>query len=194
MALTLDSTLSATTSNSYCTVQFADDYWANHYSTTKQAQWQSLTDGQKQQLLINSCRIIESCKFTVNILPTDYSLHYDYRTQKVLDITLSRDPVKYYYYQKLQFPRNLDIDPVTHSTYIPSPIMEAQCEQAVYVLNFDESAISNRLQGVVSDTVEIGRSQIHLNQEYVSDGSALAPMALEFLKPFTIRGGKLRRA
>jgi hypothetical protein len=263
MAIALDTTLSGTQANSYCTIAFADDYWESHYSATKAAQWSALspttaagtisidiaghvtgvgtaftkqfngafltttdqvsyvftyltsTTGtvaplpvaaitaaaytlegtiQKTQLLVQATRIIETARFTNFVPLSEYNLHYDRLTNSVLDITLSRDPVRYYYYQKLQFPRNLDFDPVLQTLYMPIPLMMAQCEQAVYTLNFDETAVANRLQGIVSDTLEIGKNQIHLSQEYVGEGSMFAPMALEFVRPFFVRSAKQKRA
>jgi len=194
MSIALDTSLASTTANSYADVAYCDDYWTNNYNATKAAQWLALTTTQKERLLIQACRIIETGRFTTFVPVSEYALHYDRITGQILDITLTREPVRFYYYQKLQFPRNLDIDPVLQNLYVPPAVLMAQCEQCVYLMNFDESAIANRLQGVTADTLAIGRAQIHLQQEYTQDGTSFAPMALEFIKPYLIRGTRMRRA
>lgn len=206
MALELITTLAGELSNSYCDVAFADDYWTNHFSATKAAQWAALSATQKVRLLIQACKIIEGVRFTVPITLPDYALHYDRRTGKVLDINLTRNPVKYFYYQKLQFPRNLDVYYETVPTdsqenalahlgdiYMREEPQIAQCEQAIYTLNFDETSYSNRLQGITLDTLGLGRQQLAQTQEYGTTGSMLAPMAAEILRPLMVKGGRLQR-
>lgn len=194
MPQTLDTTLAGPEANSYCDVAYATDYWANHFSTIKASAWNALTTTQKTQVLIQATRVVETVKFTNDVAISEYYLHYDRLTHQVLDMTMSRDPVKYYYYQKLQFPRNKDFDPITQALYMPEPLKMAECEQAVYLLSFDDTAIANRLQGIVNDTIEIGKNQIHLSQQYAINGSMLSPMAVEFIRPFFIRSSKQKRA
>lgn len=194
MALTIDTTLTGINSNSYVDQPYADDYWDSHFNATKSAYWSNLSDDQKTNLLIMACRVIETARFTNFVPISEYTLHYDHVTGQVLDITLTREPVRFYYYQRLQFPRNLDFNPQTQVLYIQPAVQMAQCEQAVYMAQLDETTLSNRLQGVLNDTVSIGRSQIHLNQQYATEGSMFAPMALEFIRPFLIRGARIRRA
>jgi hypothetical protein len=194
MALTIDATLGTFTSNSYVDLAYADDYWANHFNATKVAQWLALTDEQKTTLLISGTRVIDTLRFTNRTTRADYSMRYNRLTGTVIDMSyLWREPVKWYYYQKLQFPRNLDVDPSNGSLYIPEPIKMAQCEQAMYLLNFDDTAMANRMQGVVLDTMSVGRGQIDITQEYASTGSAFAPMALEFVRPFLVKNAKAKR-
>lgn len=193
MALTLNNTLKDVYANSYVDVTYCDAYWAGHFSATKVAQWANLSTQQKTTLLIAACRTIDSARYTLKIPTSEFNIHYDYRTRTVLNLSLYTDPIKYYYYQRLQFPRNLDVDTITGLVYIPEPILMAQCEQAIYTLNFDESALAARMQGVVNDTIGIGKGQIHLNQEYVGQGSAFAPMAMEMLRPYFVAGQKMRR-
>jgi len=193
MAVTLDSSIGKSTSNSYVDTDYASDYWENHFSAAKAAQWAALGDDQQAQLLVQACRVIETARYTHFVSVSEYTLHYDSASGQVIDLALTAEPVKYYYNQKLQFPRNLDVDDAG-KLYIPEPVKMAQCEQAIYLLNFDETAMANRLQGVVSDSVSVGRGQIHLNQQYVSEGSSFAPMALEFVRPFFVKGARMRRA
>lgn len=202
MAVTLDNNLGSEVANSYVDIAYAVDYWANHFDSVKSAQWAALTANQQTYLLVRGCAVLETARYTyLNTLP-QYSLHYDRRTGKVLDMNLTRDPVKYYYYQQLQFPRNLDVhyleaqngeDYQVGDIYIPEPVMIAQCEQSMFLLNFDESAYANRMQGVILEKVSIGRGQIESTQEYSTKGSMFAPVALEMLKPYMLFGAKLRR-
>lgn len=194
MALTIDTTLAGVHSNSYIDQTYADDYWAAHFSAAKSLFWSNLSDDQKANLLIMACRVLETARFTNFVPISEYTLHYDHVTGQVLDITLTREPVRFYYYQRLQFPRNLDFDPTTQQLYIHPAIQMAQAEQAVYMAQLDDTALSNRLQGVTQDTIAVGRSQIHLSQQYTTDGSMFAPMALEFIRPFLVKGARMRRA
>lgn len=194
MAITLDTTLNGTKSNSYCTVAYADDYFFNHWDTVKAAAWDALGFPQKTYLLVMACRLIETVKYTNQITIDEFQLFYDRRSGMILELDQTKEPVKYTYIQKLQFPRNLDRDYITGVVYIPEEIMMAQCEQAIYLTTYDETAVANRTKGIVNDTVGLGNGDLHLNQEYVSDGSAFAPMALEFVRPYMIKSGsKLRR-
>lgn len=191
--LTLDNTIAVVTSNSYCDVNYANAYFQGHYNSAYLSQWASLSPQQQTQLLMAACRVIETARFTNYVPISEYTLHYDRITGKILDITLTREPVKYYYYQRLQFPRNLDIDPNTNLIYIPEPILMAQCEQAVYLLNYDQSAVQKRTTGITQENVAIGKGGISVAQTFVHSGSAFAPMALEFCRPFFITGQRMRR-
>lgn len=194
MALTLNTQISDAYANSYVDTDYADDYWTNHFSATKSAQWLALTDDQKTYTLIQACRIIETVRCSVLVpLNGNYTLIYDQHTHVVLDINIDQLPVKFYYFQSLQFPRNLDRDSVTGVTFIPEAVKMAQCEQALFLLNYDDSNQASRMQGVEDDMARVG--SIHVRKKYVSDGSAVAPMALEFLRPLTMKTStSLRRA
>lgn len=198
--LTLDSTIAGETSNSYCTLEYANNYWAGHYNSSLSDQWAALTDTQKIMLLIQACRVIERVRFVYPQALPHYALQYDRRTRKVVNLNLTRDPVKYYYYQKLQFPRNIDIYylqpppgvPIG-SLYIREEPMQAQCEQAMYILNLDTTALSNKLQGISLDTFGLGKQQIEQTQQYGGVGSMLSPIAVEILSGLMVRDGKMRR-
>lgn len=198
MALTLDDTMAGTSANSYVDITYADDYFSGHYNTTLASQWSAFTDAQKTTLLLHACRVIETARFTLNVSVSEYQLHYDRITGQVLDISMNLQPVKYYYYQKLQFPRNIDLTPPTPGNagtlYIPEAILQAQCEQAIYLANLDQTAMATRLQGVTQETTSVGRNQIHISQTFSSEFSMYAPMALELISPYLIRGTHMRRA
>lgn len=199
MAVTLNAKVGGIHSdgtNSYVDVAYADDYFDNHYLQTYSLAWGALDDQPKANLLVAAARVIESARFTNIIIRTDWRFHryYNRLTMQVMNFQLLREPVKYYFYQMMQFPRNLDIDTTSGLPFIPEAIQMAQCEQAIYMLTFDQTALSNHLQGVVNDTISIGRGQIHLNQQYGSGGTMFAPVALEMVKPFLVRNVRTSRA
>jgi hypothetical protein len=198
--VTLDNTLSGETSNSYCSLDYADNYWAAHYNSASAAQWATLAVPQKIVLLVSACRSLERIRFVVPQTLPNYALRYDRRTGKVIDLNLSRDPVKYYYYQKLQFPRNLDIyyvqpPPGTPmgSLFMRDEPQQGQCEQAMYLLNLDTTAASNRMQGVTLDTFGLGRKQVEQTQQYSSTGNLLSPIAVEILSGLMVKEGRMLR-
>lgn len=193
MALTLVTTLSSATANSYIDATYCDEYWAQHYSSTKAALWAALTSAQKTMLLIQSCRAIERLRFTVSRTNRN---EFEWRHTKtpglVAQYVTSTTPIKDNYTQSLQFPRNLDRDDAG-ALFIPEPIKLAQCEQAVYLISFDESVIAARLQGVDQERTSVGSVSVY--QSLSGSGTALAPMALEYVGPFLVRtSSSLRRA
>lgn len=196
MAITVLETIADEYANSYVSEEEADAYWEDHYSTVKSDQWVNLSSGQKQTLLVQACRMIESIRFTKIIPQNEYSYHYDLRSGKVLVSYLDRLPVRYDVDQSLQFPRNIDIDTVTGEPYIPESIKYAQCEQALYILTFDESAMSSALQGIVRESVSIGRGQIQQSTEYSQQMATMfAPVVIQMLKPFfCMTTSRLQRA
>jgi hypothetical protein len=159
-----------------------------------------LTEPQKITLLTAACRSIERIRFVYPQTLPNYAIHYDRRTGKVMDLNLSRDPVRYYYYQKLQFPRNLDIyyeqaPPGTPlgSLYMREEPMNAQCEQAMYLLNADTTPLANKMMGVTLDTLTVGKGQITTTQQYGGTGTLLSPIAVEILSGLMVREGRLQR-
>jgi hypothetical protein len=198
--VSLDNTLAGETANSYCSVDYANTYWSAHYNAASSAQWVALTEPQQIVLLVQACRSIERIRFTVPQTRPAYALTYDRRSGKVLDLNLTRDPVRYYYYQKLQFPRNLDIYyeqapggvPIG-SLYMREEPMEAQCEQAMYLLNVDTTAVANRLQGITLNTIGLGKQQIQQTQEYSGSGSLICPLAVEILSGLMVREARMQR-
>lgn len=193
MAITINKTISDPNANSYCDVNYADDYFLAHYDSVKAAAWDNLGDDQKTQALVQATRILETARFTNPVTLDQYAMYYERRTGLILQLDLTREPVKLMWTQRLQFPRNLDRDwNANGNSYIPESILMAQCEQAIYLVSYDETAVSNRLKGVVNDTVGIGNA-IHLNQEYGATGSAFAPMALEYCRTFFLSTGSRHR-
>lgn len=198
--VSLDNTLAGETSNSYCSWDYANTYFAAHYVSSYAAQWAALAEPQQIVLLAQACRSIERIRFVLPQTLPNYALRFDRRSGKVLDINLTRDPVRYYYYQKLQFPRNLDIYyeqppagvPVG-SLFMRQEPQDAQCEQAIYLLNLDTTAAANRMQGITLDTFGLGKGQLSQTQEYGNTGTLLSPIAVEILSGLMVREGRLQR-
>lgn len=196
-------------SNTYCTQAYADTYWAEDYRSGLSAQWAALDDTQKTKLLIAACRDIEQLRFTIPQTLPAYAMHYDRRTLKVVSMNLTRQPVKYYYYQRLQFPRNLDVYYLalpsditpppnwgTGQIYIPDEIMRAQCEQAMYRLTLDTSDIQAQLQGIAEQSVVLGKQDVAVTTKYApgANGTNLSSDTIALVSPFVVRNSKLLRA
>lgn len=211
MSVTLIADLSSELSNSYCTLQYANDFWSGDYRTALASQWEELSSIQQTRLLIEACRVIETIRFTIPVTLPQYALHYDMRTQKVLSLNLTRQPVRYMYYQRLQFPRNLDVyyfplpQDVTPpdnwgigNTYIPEPVKIAQCLQAGYLMNFNEAALSDQLQGIKMSSTTLGKGDVIIEKEYqngaMASATRIAPAAIEYLRPFMVKNAGLQRA
>lgn len=191
MALTLVSTLSSETANSYCDISYCDDYWAQHYSSTKADLWAALTTPQKTMLLIQACRSIERLRFTVTRNSnTEYTLRHTAIPGLIAQYITNVVPVKDSYTQALQFPRNVDRNSEGVQV-IPEPVKLAQCEQAVYLLSFDESVMASRLQGIDSESTSVG--SVSVKQTFSGSATALSPMALEYVGPFLLRTSAVLR-
>jgi|SRR6185312_2028166 len=199
-ALQIDTTVAGENSNSYVTVQDCSDYWNSHYNLTAAATWSGLTASQQTSLLVQACRVLETARFVNPATRRDYVLRYSRSTREVLSLPVLLEPIRYFWWQRLQFPRNLDIAKTAFGTdnpgdvYIPDPVKWAQCEQAMYTLTFDNSILANHLQGVTLEKVSIGANQLDTTQEYSGNGSAYSPVAFQLLSPYMLRGARVRRA
>lgn len=194
---TLVTTLSSETANSYVNVAYCDTYWAEHYATLKATAWAALTSTQKASALFHACRSLEALRFTT---PLDRyvapPLRYDNRNGLVMTMPYSGDACKADSNQALQFPRNLDIN--TSGVYsIPDAIMAAQCEQALYLITFDEESAAATLRGLDYESVTVG--QVSTTQRFTGGITAnvatlrLSPVAVEMVSPYLIRSNKLQR-
>jgi hypothetical protein len=198
--MSLDFTLAGETSNSYCSLDYANTYWGAHYNTAAAAQWTALAPQQQIILLSSACRSLERIRFVVPQTLPNYALRYDRRSGKVVDLNLSRDPVRYYYYQKLQFPRNLDIyyeqapaGIAIGSLYMREEPQMGQCEQALYLLNLDTTAAANRMQGITMEKFGLGKQQVEQSQQYGNTGTLLSPIAVEILSGLMCREARTQR-
>lgn len=193
MALVIDSTVGGPAANSYADVAYADAYWVGHYNTTKGSAWAALTTAKKTAALIHAAAVLESIRFTIPDRPRNYrqvSYFLHRGTGLVVERPQSGEPVKYDYYQSLQFPRNLDTDS-DGDKFIPEPVLMAQCEQAVYLLSFDEGVAASRLQGISEETVKVGPVSVSQkfgggSQGATAAATALSPAAIELVRPFFV--------
>ena len=133
--MALDATIGGPDSNSYLTLAEANIYFANHYSLAKSTAWVALTPGQGESVLKRATQMIDSLR----VLDDEYGygplppalVVYDFH-----DLNLHRLA----WNQRLSFPRNIDVDDDLVG-YIQQAVKDAECEQASYLLAFDETAI-----------------------------------------------------
>lgn len=188
MALTLVSTLSSETANSYVDAAYCDAYWEQHYLLEKAEQWSALSSTQKDLALIQACRVLETLRFTVPSYSAEqFDVYYDNHTRLIVSSASSASPTKAVYTQALQFPRSVDRD-TSGAYYIPEAVKMAQCEQAVYLLSFSDSTLALSVQGVSSESTSVG--DVDVRQTVSGRGSAVSPVALEFVKPFLLKLSK----
>lgn len=186
MSYVLNTTIADEFANSYCDVPYADFYFENHFLTTKADAWAALTDEQKTAALITGCRSLEQIRFTQpSVYGGGYINWYNRRTGKVQSFGLEKQLFKYYYFQALQFPRQVDQKTTDGSTYIPEPIKLAQCEQALYELTFDDSILAGRLQGVSRESTTLGTLKV--SQTTNGLGVNICPAALSYVRPYIIK-------
>jgi len=185
-AITINATLSDEYANSYVTQDYADEYWAQHWDTVSAAQWAALQDPTKASLLVQACRIIETLRFTEPVDPlSEYHLVYDSRSQQIRSTKTNFErPEKFLFQQKLQFPRTIEVD-MEGVNFIPEEIMFAQCEQTIYIINFDQTILANRLQGISHDSLNVGG--VAISQKLEAKGSMISPVAYNFCKPYLLR-------
>jgi hypothetical protein len=192
--MTLTSTIAGKDSNSYVDLTYANAYFSGHYSSDKATKWAALVNDQKNHVLVAATRVLETIKVVEESRSElEYIPAYNRLTGGVTFFYEDKDNVvRSNYYQKLQFPRNVDIDTTTGLFFIPEEIKMAQCEQAIFLLDFDEDSIAAKLSGVTNDVVTAG--QISIRKQISSTGSMIAPAAYEFLKPYLRTATKMRRA
>lgn len=184
--MAIDTTVGGSASNSYVTVAEATDYFASHWSTTKTALWNGLSQAQQERLLMSATSVIETVRFLDKELGSG-ALPRALVSRDEYDITIHRLEMD----QRLSFPRNLDIDD-SGNGFVPQPVKDAECEQAVYMIAFDDSIISSQIQGIEQENLTAGPVTIH--QRYVGKGSFMAPLALELLRPYIRPTAKMARS
>lgn len=189
--MTLDATLSGEFANSYVTRSYADSYFANHYVADKTALWATFSDAQKDALLIHAT--IFGIENVVCVLPNEindpFRKHYSNRVTGQV-IQLADDPYLPYRYssiQNLQFPRNLDIDS-TGTVFIPEDVKIAQCEQAIYLADQDEEALSNSEKGLKLESITVGPIKISEEFETKKVVSSISSIVKQLMKKYSIRG------
>jgi len=210
VAVLVDDTISGEYSNSYINVAYADEYFSDHFDTTKTSTWEALGDGQKQSLLVQAALIIEQFKYTYVLERRELTLHYDSQTGLVHDFLHVQYPVRYTWNQNLQFPRNLDVDSISGDTYIPEAVKIAQCEQAIFLKNFtstDTALVTTSakiLAGIKSEEVElpgpIRKATTYQDAAKVSSSGAasltasVSTQAMQYLSPYMLQADKVYRS
>lgn len=183
--MALDSTVAGQAANSYLPLEDADAYFANHYSLTKGSTWAGLAVSQKESVLRRACQILEKLR----VLDQEYGAG-------AWPTALERDLYLYNVHrygigQRLNFPRNLDVQP-NGQPFVPQDVKDAQCEQAFYLLAFDEAPLQARLSGIAEESISAG--PVRSDTTYRTDGSMLAPMAMELMRDFIRPTNRVRRA
>lgn len=189
MALTLDNTIAGELSNSYVDVAYTDAYFDadNVFNPLQADTWAALSDNAKIKALIKACSVIETLRFTYRYGPDRPRFSW---LPVTYPISGTDGPFRYDTYQALQFPRNQDFDS-NGDLYIPEDVKMAQCEQAMYLISADKSAIETRLLGVTMERVSVG--QIQATQEFAGSGAIpLSPDAYELLVKYVVGKGNMR--
>lgn len=185
--MALDPTVGGEVSNSYVTLVEANLFFANHYSLAKSAAWVALTPLQGESVLTHACQLIDSLR----VLDDEYGygplpkalIVFDFH-----DLNLHRLNNN----QLLSFPRNIDVDSAL-AGYIPQPVKDAQCEQASYLLAFDESVLAASMTGLTEEWVQAG--PVRTRQKFtMTGGTMIAPMAYELMRQYLRRTSRIRRA
>jgi hypothetical protein len=184
--MSLDKTIGGSASNSYVSVSDADTYFGNHWSTAKASAWAALSSGAKESVLKQACKLLDALRvldseFGYGALPPQFVERFTY------ELTIHRWGSD----QKLNFPRNIDVD-LNGSPFVPQNVPDAQCEQAVYLLAFDDTPIATRLSGISSETVSAGPVRVH--QDFKPGGTSIAPMALDLMREFIRPTKRVQRA
>jgi hypothetical protein len=187
--MAIDTTVGGETAVSYSTVSYADKYFRDHYSIAKNTLWASLSVARKESALRRATQQIETLKF----LDSEY-LHV---AQMPLALLLNDDEASFgickaFEFQRLQFPRNVDVSS-QGDYFVPVEVMDAQCEQAVHLLNFDDSALLTIGSGIVAEAVTAGAVKSYTKYTEGVSPTYISPMAAELLRPFFRLSTRMRR-
>lgn len=181
----LDTTVGGSTSDSYASVAYADTFFANHYSIAKRDAWAALVLAQKEHVLRRATQIMD----TLRVLDDEFGFGplpaalielnaYDYSVRRLM------------VNQRLNFPRNVDIDDANDG-FIVIDILDAQCEQAVFLLSADESSMISQLSGIKEEEVRAG--PVMSRTVFSAMGSLVAPLTVELMRPYVRPTRRLTR-
>jgi uncharacterized membrane protein YgcG len=191
----LDASIGGPNSDSYVTLAYADAFFAAHYSLVKAAVWAALTIPQKESALRRGTQILDGLR----VLDSEYgygAMPYALVLEHNWDVTIHRQLIN----QRLQFPRNIDTDEFG-TPIIPVNVQDADCEQAIHLLTFDEATIASQMLGIKSESVGVGT--VKISQVFGGSGgssgggggfSAIAPLALELMREFLRSTRRVQRA
>ena len=187
--MALDTTLAGETTQSYVSVSEADRYFRDHFSTAKNTVWSALSAARKESALKRACQQIETIKF----IDTEFAPIGRLPLALIDDIYADITLCKYEEYQRLQFPRNIDTDSAG-DPFVPQEVKDAQCEQAVHLLTFDDAALNAIGQGIVEEAVTAGAVKSYTRYSEGVAPSYISPMAVELLRPYFRRTSRVRRS
>lgn len=188
--MALDATIGGATADSYVTLAEADTYFAAHYSLAKSTAWVALSDPQQESVLRRACQMVDSIRVLddeIGYGPLPAALiEYDWH-----DLVLHR----LYSYQRLSFPRNIDVDAMLVA-FIQQAVKDSQCEQASYLLAFDETTLSASMSGIKQEMIKSGpvTTSTTYNNDSGSMGTMIAPLTYELMRPFIRRTSRVKRA
>jgi hypothetical protein len=180
--MALDTTIGGSTTDSYVDIddtvenqvvvaRGADSYFADHYHVAKATTWADLTTAQKESVLRAAANVLDTLRFTDSLV---YPAYWN---------------------QSRTFPRNIDWD---NGYYIPPEVRDAQCEQAIFLVSFDESAYAAQIQGIYAESIQAG--PVRISTQYGGrTGSAVSPtmvspLAFELVRPYIRRSSQRLRA
>jgi hypothetical protein len=184
--MALDATVGGANSDSYVTLAEANTFFANHYSEAKSSAWSELSTPQKESALKRATQILDSLRVLDNEYGTG-ALPLALVIDNSYDVTIHRQLVN----QRLQFPRNIDIN-ADDDAFIPQNVKDAECEQAIHLLTFDEATLGTQLLGIRTETVAAG--PVRIRQEFGTLGSHISPMAIELMREFLRPTRRVQRA
>jgi hypothetical protein len=184
--MALITTVAGSDTDSYISVRDTDLYFNGHWSLTKQDSWNAMETAQKERLLKTATHVLETMRFLDReaggtALPESLILNADD------DIEIRRYSVT----QRLSFPRNVDVD-ADGVPFVPQAIKDATCEQAVYIITFDEAVLATQYTGIIAETAEAGSVRMYAN--YGRLGTMLSPIAAELIRPYLRPTRRLMRA
>ncbi len=187
--MALDVTVGGENTVSYVTVSEADKYFGGHYSSAKAALWAALSSPRKESALKRACQQIETLKFLDMEAAPIGRLPLALIDDIYADISITKGES----YQRLQFPRNIDVDS-SGALFVPQEVKDSQCEQAVHLLNFDDTALLTTGSGILEEAVTAGPVKTYTKYSEGVTPSYLSPICVELLRPFFRRATRVRRA
>ena len=139
MAFTFDSTPGSSTTNSYLSVEEANDYFGGRFGADK---WSTFSNTQKQQLLATATKQLDTAVFGGR------------RSKQI---------------QSLQWPRFglTDTDGYAiEDTVIPTKLKEATCEMAYWIWTEEDRLLSDT-EILQVDTYKVGPIDVQVNKERI---------------------------
>lgn len=142
MSITLVTTVGGETSNSYADVTYADEYFDGRFSSG--TGWLGYTTAQKEARLLAASRMLETLKYVGKLVSDDQSMSWPRKRddRAAFDMWASSGST-------------LIINKREYATdEIPTPILHAQCELALFVLDTDGNYVQSDSTTSSGDSVK----------------------------------------